>query len=266
MLYQAISWPVYSYSFPESPSLNEPKHDKTNKMSVRQAKTQISLGIRPVWSKSSMCAQSKTKDPKFLHADSEDSDQTGRMPRLIWVFAGRTLILLVLSCRDSNVDGSFRMSITFSSIVSLASSGGVMAVNTKTGWKATTRIPDDFSSVLVVLLAYVRKPETSNEPVHEIMVLFVLRKLVLQTRMRSHPVGLEVWFMVGPFVYFHTAYVRTAKALARLRGWAGSPEPSLVAYVISTIISSGSNMVRLVKSIVPSTRTTFAAIYYCFEK
>ena len=26
----------------------------------------------------------------FLRADSEDSDQTGRMPRLIWVFAGRT--------------------------------------------------------------------------------------------------------------------------------------------------------------------------------
>ena len=31
-------------------------------------------------------------------AHSKDSDQTGRMPRLIWVFAGHTLILLVLSC------------------------------------------------------------------------------------------------------------------------------------------------------------------------
>ena len=28
----------------------EPRHDKTNKMAVRPAKTQISLGIRPVWS------------------------------------------------------------------------------------------------------------------------------------------------------------------------------------------------------------------------
>ena len=28
--------------------------------------------------------------PSFLHADSEESDQTWRMPRLIWVFAGRT--------------------------------------------------------------------------------------------------------------------------------------------------------------------------------
>ena len=30
------------------------------------------------------------------------------------------------------------------------------------------------------------------EPSHEIMVLFVLLKLILQTRMRSHPVGLDV--------------------------------------------------------------------------
>ena len=58
-------------------------------------------GIRPVWSESSLFAQWVAKDPSFLHADSEDSDQTGRMPRLIWVFARRTLILLVLSCRGS---------------------------------------------------------------------------------------------------------------------------------------------------------------------
>ena len=59
-------------------------------MTVRPAKTQISLGIRPVWSESSLCAQWVAKDPSFRHADSEDSDQTGRMPTLIWVFAGRT--------------------------------------------------------------------------------------------------------------------------------------------------------------------------------
>ena len=99
-------------------TLDEPRHDKTNKVSVRPAKTQISLGIRPVWSEASLCAQSVAKDPNFLHADSEDSDQTGRMPRLIWVFAsdqtgrmprliwvfaGRTLILLILSCRGSDL-------------------------------------------------------------------------------------------------------------------------------------------------------------------
>ena len=75
------------------------------------------------------------------------------------------------------------------------------------------------------------------EPSNEIMVRFVLRKRILQTRMRSHLEGLDVWLLVGPFVYFPTLCVRRAKALARLRRCGGSPEPSLVAYVIKTIIS-----------------------------
>ena len=70
-------------------------------MSLRPLKTQISLGIYPVWSESSLCAQWVPKDPSFLHADSEDSDQTGQMPKLIWVFAECTLTLLVLSCHGS---------------------------------------------------------------------------------------------------------------------------------------------------------------------
>ena len=75
------------------------------------------------------------------------------------------------------------------------------------------------------------------EPTHEIMALIALRKLNRQTRMRSNPLGLHVWFLVRPFVYVHTLCVRTAKALARLCGCAVSPEPSLIAYAISTIIS-----------------------------
>ena len=74
-------------------------------------------------------------------------------------------------------------------------------------------------------------------PAHEILALFVLCKFILQTRMCSHPVGIDIRFLVGPFVYFHISCVQTAKALARLRGCTGSPEPSLGAYVISTIIS-----------------------------
>ena len=54
-------------------------------------KTQISLGIRPVWSESLLCAQWVAKGSVLLQADSEDSDQTGRMRRLIWVFAGSTV-------------------------------------------------------------------------------------------------------------------------------------------------------------------------------
>ena len=37
----------------------EPRHDKTNKVTVRPAKTQISLGIRPVWLESSLSAWRK---------------------------------------------------------------------------------------------------------------------------------------------------------------------------------------------------------------
>ena len=77
--------------------LFELPHDKTNKMTVHLANIPINLGSSPVWSESSLCAQWVAKDQSFPHADSEDSDQTGRMPKLIWVFAGRTVILLVLS-------------------------------------------------------------------------------------------------------------------------------------------------------------------------
>ena len=71
----------------------EPPHDKTNKMRVRPAKTQISLGILPVWSESSLCAQWVGKDPSFLHADIEDSDQTGR-----YLGLRASLILIPLWC------------------------------------------------------------------------------------------------------------------------------------------------------------------------
>ena len=67
----------------------EQPHVKINKMTVHPAKTQISLGICPVWSKSWLCTQWEAYRPSFFHADSEDADQTGRVPRLIWVFAGR---------------------------------------------------------------------------------------------------------------------------------------------------------------------------------
>ena len=89
----------------------EARHDKTKKMSVRPAKTQISLGIRPVWSESSLSAWRKHGYLATQWAHIEDSDQTGRMPRLIWVFAGRTLILLVLSCRGSYMQIYSRMQI-----------------------------------------------------------------------------------------------------------------------------------------------------------
>ena len=83
----------------------EPPHDKTNEMTVHPAKTQIRSDcapsedsdqirlrtqrrLRSAWAsaqsaQSLLWAQWVAKDPSFLHADSEDSDETGRMPGLI---------------------------------------------------------------------------------------------------------------------------------------------------------------------------------------
>ena len=60
---------------------------KPTKWHVRPAKTQISLGIRPVWSESSLSAWKKLGSLATHWVHSEDSDQ---MPQLIWVFTGRT--------------------------------------------------------------------------------------------------------------------------------------------------------------------------------
>ena len=45
---------------------------------MRLAKTQISLGIRPVWSESSLSALWVAKDPLLLHVDSEDWSDRAR--------------------------------------------------------------------------------------------------------------------------------------------------------------------------------------------
>ena len=71
-------------------------------MVVRPAKSQIRLGIRPVWSESSLSARGKLGSLATHWAHSEDTDQTGRMIKLIRVFAGRTLTLFVLSRGGSN--------------------------------------------------------------------------------------------------------------------------------------------------------------------
>ena len=55
---------------------------KPTKLLVCPAKTQFSLGISRVQSEPWLCALWITKDPRFVQADSDDSDQTGQMPRL----------------------------------------------------------------------------------------------------------------------------------------------------------------------------------------
>ena len=73
----------------------EPPHDKTNKMTCAPSEDSDQPGHKTNKmtcapnedsdqpGQSSQCAQWVAEDPMLLHADSEDSDQTGQMPRLI---------------------------------------------------------------------------------------------------------------------------------------------------------------------------------------
>ena len=82
----------------------EPRHDKTNKMNARPAKTHISLELGHPPSLITLFAV-RMKKPWVLSnplSAREDSGQTGWMPRLIWIFAERTVILLVFLCRSSS--------------------------------------------------------------------------------------------------------------------------------------------------------------------
>ena len=64
-------------------------------------------GHLPVWSESLLSTWSKFRSLAAHWQQGEDSDQTGRMPTLIWVFAGWTVIFLVLSW-----GGSYEISST----------------------------------------------------------------------------------------------------------------------------------------------------------
>ena len=59
---------------------------------VRQAKNKISLRIRRVWSDSSLPTWKNLGSLTIQKAHSEDSDQTARMRRLIWVFTRYTYL------------------------------------------------------------------------------------------------------------------------------------------------------------------------------
>ena len=72
-------------------------HDKTNNMGMCAQRR-----LRTAWAsaqsdQSSMSAWRKFGSLATHWANSENSDQTGHMPRLIWVFAGHTVTLLVFS-------------------------------------------------------------------------------------------------------------------------------------------------------------------------
>ena len=73
---------------PESPPShmkkeNEPHRDKTNKMACAPSEDSDQPGHPSCLIRIFAVRLKVAKDPSFLQADSEDSDQTGQMPRLI---------------------------------------------------------------------------------------------------------------------------------------------------------------------------------------
>ena len=71
------------FSFNKMISTCEPRHDKTNTNESARSEDSDQPEHSPSLIRVFSCSQWVAKDPRFLHADSEDSDQTGRMPRLI---------------------------------------------------------------------------------------------------------------------------------------------------------------------------------------
>ena len=69
--------------------ISEPSHDKTNKMTVRPAKTQISLGIRPVWSESSLFAWRKLGSLATHWAQAKILIRMGGCPLIDYCFTAR---------------------------------------------------------------------------------------------------------------------------------------------------------------------------------
>ena len=165
---------------------------KPTKWSVRPAKTQISLGIRPVWSESSLCAQWVAEDPSFLHVNSKDSDQTGRMLRLIRVFTGRTgHFILSWGC-------SFTTMICTSRIHSISEFIHFAQMTKPTKWHvrpAKTQIspaPGWSESSLGAVILLVVSWGSSNVQSHEKMDL----SIVLETCMHIHSIGPKMWLHI----------------------------------------------------------------------
>ena len=92
----------------------QPPYDKTNKWHVRPAKTQISLGIRPVLSESSLSAWRQLGSLATGWAQANTLIRLGGCPGWSESSTGRTSILLVVS-----LGGSFLVSFSIQFVLFL---------------------------------------------------------------------------------------------------------------------------------------------------
>ena len=80
---------------------------------------------------------------------------------------------------------------------------------------------------------------------HESMVLFILRKLILQMHMRSHPVGARCLTFVWTLRLLPYFMCANSEGAGETAHHAVSLESSLVAYVISTIPSRAASVCEM---------------------
>ena len=79
---ETVPFNIYSKTF-------EPPHDKTNKMACAPSEASDQHGHPPSLIRV-FAVRMKNAWVLSYRVHSEDSDQTGRMPKLTWVFAGHT--------------------------------------------------------------------------------------------------------------------------------------------------------------------------------
>ena len=84
------------------PSGNELPHDKTNKMACVPSEDSDQPRHLPS-DQSLRCSPEKALGPSLPIELTVRTDQTGRMPRLIWVFAGRTCHFVGFVMRQLNL-------------------------------------------------------------------------------------------------------------------------------------------------------------------
>ena len=109
-----IGLPIYHWHASITETHKYMSHDMTKPTKRLCAQRKL----RSAWSSQSSLSAWRKEGSLATHwAHSEDSDQTGRMPRLIWVLAGHTLILLVLSCCGSHIAFFWQQAIAYFSFL-----------------------------------------------------------------------------------------------------------------------------------------------------
>ena len=198
---------------------NEPRHDKTNKMTVRPSEDLDQPGHPPRhqdWSESSLGAWRKLWSLAIYWAHSEDSDQTGRIPRLIWVFAGRTVILLVLPWDGSNI-------VIVRCIVWVClTSTQYFVVYPCLGFNLGLRSIRTSVSILVCCNTWqaVYGPKHYVDRVKRIWYLSPMRAAKVQASLRIRAVSPEPSLLAHTSSESRGTFRQKARSLAPLNGWA----------------------------------------------